>query len=98
MLILLHWHATGKQRLHATRCPYSLPHVSFCLCIDFTQDCAPCCCHPAGGNLKQRDLEVADPLFGEGAVVRRRRLSGMGAAVGGGLAPTDPSLVAPDEE
>ena len=56
----------------------------------------------AGGSLKQRDLEVADPLFGEGAGLRRRRLSaaggGGGGGLGGGLAPTDHTLVAPEEE
>ena len=51
---------------------------------------------PAGGTLKVRDLTVNDPLFGEGAGLRRRRLAG--DALGGGLAPTDHSLVAPDEE
>jgi hypothetical protein len=62
------------------------------------------CCHrcpSAGGSLKQRDLQVADPLFGEGAGLRRRRLSaagGGGGGLGGKLAPTDHTLVAPEEE
>lgn len=47
---------------------------------------------PTGGNLRQRDLEVADPLFGDGAV-RRRRLSCAGVPQA-----ADHSLVAPDEE
>ncbi|PSC76011.1 helicase-like transcription factor isoform B [Micractinium conductrix] len=46
----------------------------------------------SGGNLRQRDLEVADPLFGDGAV-RRRRLSCAGVPQA-----ADHSLVAPDEE
>lgn len=48
---------------------------------------------PAGGNLRPRDLVVNDPLFGEGAGVRRRRLSGAGA-----IAPADHDLVAPEDE
>lgn len=47
----------------------------------------------SGGNLRLRDLTVSDPLFGEGAGLRRRR-----EAAHGGLAPIDHSLVAPDEE
>ncbi|KAI3434920.1 hypothetical protein D9Q98_002974 [Chlorella vulgaris] len=53
----------------------------------------------SGGTLKRRDLEVNDPLFGEGAEVRRRRLEGGGGGGGGGtLTTTDHSLVAPEEE
>lgn len=52
--------------------------------------CLPCY---EGGTLRPRDLTVNDPLFGEGARVRRRRLSGAGA-----IAPADHSLVAPEDE